>query len=483
MYLRRRGCRFVGRRRLVVSDRASHTFLRLLPAVLLLPVISLGCPRTRSDLPPARIVIASYPESGAEVSVGGAVRGETPLVVQGLPAQSTLIVLKREGFRRATRMVDIPETGDLRVVIELEPLVGYVTFESKPSGAKIFLEDGSCIGETPAIRRSIVIGKHTYTLRKDNFKDLSGELDIQEEYVYRIAHELSPIEAVLKIFSRPTGSRIWINDEERPETTPAKLYLAPGEYSVSVHNKGYVMAVQSVMLGPNQEKTLEIELKQGDAPPGMILIPAGKFIMGVNGASPDERPQREVFVDAFYIDQNEVTNAEYKAVFPEHRFPKGQEQFPVTSISFDLATVYAQRVGKRLPTEAEWEKAARGTDAREYPWGMDFHEEWCHSSNAKMDSPIRVGQFRMGASPYGCLDMAGNVYEWTSDWYQAYPGNTDVVKDYGQVFRVLRGGSFRTDRFRLRCARRHYDRVDAACPDYGIRCAKDVGSREGMPQK
>lgn len=72
--------------------------------------------------------------------------------------------------------------------------------------------------------------------------------------------------------------------------------------------------------------------------------------------------------------------------------------------------------------------------------------------------------------------MAGNAYEWTSSWYQAYPGNTDVTKEYGQVFRVLRGGSYTTDRFHVRCARRHYDRMDASRADYGFRCAKDVDS-------
>jgi iron(II)-dependent oxidoreductase len=87
----------------------------------------------------------------------------------------------------------------------------------------------------------------------------------------------------------------------------------------------------------------------------------------------------------------------------------------------------------------------------------------------------KIGQSRKGASPYGCLDMSGNAYEWTSNWYQAYPGNPDVKKEYGQVYYVLRGGSYMSDKFDVRCARRHYDRMDATREDYGLRLVRDAG--------
>jgi iron(II)-dependent oxidoreductase len=300
-------------------------------------------------------------------------------------------------------------------------------------------------------------------------------MDIRQDYRYTFPHEFIPKDARLSIFSRPTGAKIWIDDELQIQTTPAKFELAPADYSVKVHAKGYLMGEENVTLGPNEERGIELVLKEGDVPPGMVLIPAGRFLMGVNGASPDERPLRQVEVNAFYIDKSEVTNEQFKAVFPQHTFPKGKQLFPVRGISFKQATEYAQAIGKRLPAEEEWEKAARGTDGREYPWGMEFNKDFCNFDDSEAGDVMKVGRFKLGASPYGCLDMAGNVYEWTSSWYQAYPGNADVTKDYGQIFRVLRGGSYRSDRFGVRCARRYYDRMDAVRDDYGLRCAKDVG--------
>jgi formylglycine-generating enzyme required for sulfatase activity len=276
------------------------------------------------------------------------------------------------------------------------------------------------------------------------------------------------------VISSPAGAQVWINDQLQEDRTPATFSLVPGTYTIQVHEKGYVMADASVTIGPNEEKSIRLEMMEGDAPEGMVLVPAGEFIMGFDQGAPDERPQRKVFLDAFYIDRYEVTNEEYQRVVPTHTFPKGKERFPVTGVSWEQARAYAEAVGKRLPREAEWEKAARGTDGREYPWGMRFDANLCNTADKKNLGPEEVGSYRAGASPYGCMDMAGNVQEWTADWYNAYEGNTDIQKDYGQVFRVLRGGSYLTDQYTARCARRQYDRSQSAKEDYGFRCAKDV---------
>ena len=444
--------------------------------VVVLGIWVVGCASSGGYGPPATITIASSPDSGADVTLGGVSVGVTPVTIQGVHEGPTLVVVTRAGYRRAAKTITVPRTGEERFVVDLEPLVGYITIESKPTGSQAFLDGVEYLGDTPIVHNPVVVGKHTYELRKDNYKPVSSTMEIEEDYRYTFAHDLTPKEGRVIVVSRPSAAKIWINDEVQVPSTPAKFELAPGDYAVKVYAKGYIMGEAAFMLGPNEEHTVELALKEGNAPPGMVLVPAGKFIMGVNGASPDERPQREVMVDAYYIDKSEVANEEFKAVFAQHTFPKGKGQNPVTGISYKQAMEYAQAVGKRLPTEEEWEKAARGTDGREYPWGMEFNKDLCNFSGTGADGVVRVGQFRTGASSYGCVDMAGNAYEWTSSWYQAYPGNTDVTKEYGQIFRVLRGGSYKSDRFGVRCARRHYDRMDTARQDYGFRCAKDIAA-------
>ena len=120
-------------------------------------------------------------------------------------------------------------------------------------------------------------------------------------------------------------------------------------------------------------------------------------------------------------------------------------------------------------------RAARGEDAREYPWGNTWDPELANVNTGQLNlRALPVGKFRAGASPYGCLDMSGNVYEWTASWYDTYKGNTQIEKNYGQLFRVLRGGSFRTGQFEARCMTRRYDLVTNKREDYGFRCAADI---------
>jgi iron(II)-dependent oxidoreductase len=208
----------------------------------------------------------------------------------------------------------------------------------------------------------------------------------------------------------------------------------------------------------------------------MILIPAGEFAMGTDGGAPDEMPRRAINLKAFYIDKFEVTNQDFAKVFASHTFDAALARFPAAGVSWVQAKAYAEATGKRLPTEAEWEKAARGDKALEYPWGNKFDTEYCNVIGLGEVRPRRIGSYRQWGSPYGCMDMAGNIYEWVADWYDAYPGNTAVKTQYGQVYRVLRGGSFATPNpeFAVRCAARHYDVHDAKREDYGFRCALDV---------
>jgi len=214
-----------------------------------------------------------------------------------------------------------------------------------------------------------------------------------------------------------------------------------------------------------------------DAPPKMVLVPAGEFTMGDNRFE-DEVPQHVVDLPSYYIDKFPVTNEEYKKVHPEHEYAPHKANHPVVGISWDQAKEYAKQIGKRLPTEAEWEKAARGTDLREYPWGNEFDINKSNMAEMGIGDTLPVGHIPANISPYGCYDMAGNVWQWTNDWYNAYLGSPIRDPNYGKRFVAIRGGSFRYSHFRSihlpsRCADR-FQYNPKGDLDIGFRCMKDV---------
>lgn len=232
----------------------------------------------------------------------------------------------------------------------------------------------------------------------------------------------------------------------------------------------------------------------GGAP--MVFVPAGDFLMGSsdadNYASSDEKPQHMVYLDAFWIDQHEVTNAQYRQCVeagkcqlpnPMNSWTRdlyyGNAQFdnyPVIYVSWDGANTFCQWASKRLPTEAEWEKAARGTDARIYPWGSTFDKNLLNSSEGDAGDTTEVGKYPNGASPYRALDMAGNVWEWVNDWFDAnYYSSSPRENPIGPTLgnsRVLRGGSWYSSQGNVRAAGRGVNSPDFRDDRLGFRCAQ-----------
>lgn len=225
------------------------------------------------------------------------------------------------------------------------------------------------------------------------------------------------------------------------------------------------------------------------APPGMVYIPGGKFIMGNNASADDfEKPEHERQVAPFFLDKTEVTNEQYAQFVQEtghppplnwkgqKTFPPGTAKLPVAEVSWDDAQAFAKWAGKRLPTEVEWEYAARGVDRRLYPWGNEFDPAKLNAGrdiSQIKDQRRQVGSFP-GESPFGLLDMAGNVSEWTESGYDLYPGSQAVVKPQFQPLKIVRGGCFADDARKTMSTRRLMNERTFRDLSTGFRCAKDV---------
>jgi formylglycine-generating enzyme required for sulfatase activity len=253
---------------------------------------------------------------------------------------------------------------------------------------------------------------------------------------------------------------------------PLVLREKPEEIKKTAEEKVIILDYKDI----EEKKTINTTQEMDN----MILIPGGKFYMGTNQEG-DASPGHTVHVDPFYIDRYAVTNIQY-AEFVNYTgyeseggwkeyFTEGKEDYPVVGVTYNDAMSYASWKGKRLPTEAEWEKSGRGEDGRLYPWGDEWSDEkLCSKDGGKLSS---VDTYNEGASPYGVMNMLGSTWEWTSDHYGAYPYKHMPVKDSGKEV-VIRGGDFLTELKDCGITIRA-----AICPDeyvdgVGFRCANSV---------
>ncbi len=237
---------------------------------------------------------------------------------------------------------------------------------------------------------------------------------------------------------------------------------------------------------------------------GMIslYVPAGNFLMGSTDSDPttlaDEKPQHTVYLDAFWIDQTEVTNAMYAKCVSAgacnqpasvgsvtHSSYYGNSEFdyyPVIDVNWNMADAYCKWAGGQLPTEAQWEKAARGSDGRTYPWGEGIdcsHANYSPSSGSACEGDTTaVGSYEAGKSPYGAYDMAGNVEEWVDDWYSdTYysnsPSSNPLGSNSGQ-YRVYRGGDWHYEEAIAKSRFRDWMKPEYADSFTGFRCARGL---------
>jgi len=287
------------------------------------------------------------------------------------------------------------------------------------------------------------------------------------------------------------------NDLKPMGTTPCAVELPVGSYRVVAKNAGF-KAAETIEVKSAAPMSVELVA----APMGMIFIPGGRFTMGHDAGPADQRPGHSVRLNGYFIDEYPVTNEEY-AVFAAETgrpAPAGDPQAPVTNVTWDDAKAYAEWCGKRLPTEAEWEHAARGLDNAFYPWGPDFDPSRCNclppgtaaDTRKKRDreaegQPVAagnvepIGKREGNVSTFGVCDMAGNVWEWVQDWYGPYQRDRDnpLGPPQGKE-RVIRGGAYDSTPEECMSIYRGHVVPGTRAPNIGFRCALTARADEGQ---
>ena len=218
----------------------------------------------------------------------------------------------------------------------------------------------------------------------------------------------------------------------------------------------------------------------------VVRISAGEFLMGSpeGQGEPHERPQRRVYVSEFLIDKTEVTWRQFRefldatgSPIPRAPISGTPDHYPASFVLWDEARAYCEWIGGRLPTEAEWEKAARGADGRLYSWGNQWDSHRCNSISGGLHGPESVGSYPDCLSPYGVLDMPGSMWEWCADRYgedhYAEGPATDPQGPTSGRLRVMRGGAWMSQPLWLRAAHRVARSPTSRNADHGFRCAQD----------
>jgi formylglycine-generating enzyme required for sulfatase activity len=268
--------------------------------------------------------------------------------------------------------------------------------------------------------------------------------------------------------------------EQPPQPQASSLTSAPSANPV---------ADAKIAYGPTSPAPSGLDTEPPKEPPSvlrdMIRVEEGDYSIGSHpGQSPfaNELPKHQVHLDSYYIDKHEVTNEDYKRfcdatghAYPEYfsgkEIPPGAARKPVAMVTWMDADAYARWAGKRLPTEFEWEAAAAGASGKTWPWGSLWASGEANTRERGRDDSAEVGSHPLDMSEFGIFDMAGNVSEWTQNWYQPYPGNKRKEKEYGEQFKVLRGGSSKTSRDFARSQFRARLPNSFRSIDLGFRCA------------
>ena len=332
-----------------------------------------------------------------------------------------------------------------------------------PLGSTIKVQEGEISGPVPS-------GQHQPTMRVDS---------------------PPPVPSFDRPISSATANSFVVEDAARSKSGRLIVLIGAGALVVALALgvlvwQPWAKKNETVQTTPNATQSTGAATTNSTAPTGMVYVPGGTFMMGSDkGVDEAERPAHQVTVKPFFIDTYEVTNEDYEkfvkaanyhspATWKNGSFPSGAERKPVTGVMWYDANEYARWAGKRLPTEEEWEFAARGTDGRTYPWGNDWRQGSANANGAEQ-SMVDVGAHN-GASPFGAYDMIGNAWEWTASNFRAYPGGRLPANQPSGELKAIRGGSYEstkdygTTTYRVGWPSRYV----SASSQTGFRCVKDV---------
>lgn len=360
--------------------------------------------------------------------------------------ESAVVALVSSDLERAEfRVQEIVATVKASRLTENSPGHGNISVQSDIPGAEIFVDGGHAgrVGEhQPLLIENVAAG-----LRHVSVRDYSART--REQSVQATAGQ----------------------------TVNVRLELLP--------NKADEVAGGFLRLGRNESGFEEY----WRIPDGAIVvqIPAGEFSMGSDHpqSDVDERPARQVYLDAFLIDKTEVTWRQFRKFADSRQYPLPPaplwgrlDDYALSHATWEDARSYCSWVGGRLPTEAEWEKAARGDDGRDFPWGQKWDPNRCNSISGGMHRPEPVGSYHGCVSPFGVLDMVGSHWQWISDYYdKTYYATAPYRNPAGPpagTGRVKRGGYWMSHPTQLRVTRRGSSAPDWKYVAHGFRCAQDI---------